>query len=127
MMRRVLVSGILTVGIGVIVLGLFWQRLHPPESYWPQEKARELMEASNEWHASQDSKADGKKGPDPAAEAAIKERYEGLKNELDRARRARNRNGSYVAAAGAAVIALGIWLYIKMPAQPRDDDDDWRH
>lgn len=138
MTRRVLVPVMLAAGVGLVIVGLGWKWLFPPKSYWSQEKARQLVDAYTKLHAMQDGKehgplkgtANSTAGNDATSLAALKQRYESLQSELDRARSARDRTGAYLGAAGLALVVIGILIFVKTPAPAaaeRDLPKLWRH
>jgi hypothetical protein len=136
MIRRVLVPVIVASGVGLSVAGASWKHWFPPQSYWSQEKARQLVDTSTKLHAMQDGQHGAEKGAahsvpaiDTTALAAVKQQYESLQNELDRARSARNRTGLYVGALGLALVVLGILIFVKTPPpdpSERDLPELWR-
>jgi hypothetical protein len=147
MTRRVLVPVIVAAGVVLILVGLGWKWLFPPKSYWSQEQARQYLDAYTKLHAMQDgqehgpakgtsketSKAASKAAPDAASNkdtaslAEVRQRYESLKSQLERARTARDRTGIYLAAAGTAIVVIGILIFVKSPAPVPNTPDERRH
>jgi hypothetical protein len=116
----------LVAGVGLIFLGLAWQQLYPPTSYWGSEKAKQLEVAAAEAHNLQHVAEDGgSNGAKSFAEA--KARYDKLQSELEYARKAHDRTGSYLAAVGASLVFAGIWIYLKVPPAESDYSGDRRH
>lgn len=123
MARRIFLPVTLVAGVGLILLGLAWKQLYPPESYWSEEQARQLVDAFAELHNLQHSEETEAAEHGGTSFEKAKEKYHSLKGELESARTAHDRTGSYLAAAGAALIAVGILIYVKVPPSEPDDRD----
>ena len=127
MTRRILLPVILAAGVGLILLGLGWKQLYPPTSYWSEQQAQQYMDAFTKLHELQDSDEHGASNQDKVALAAAKENYEKLENQLEYARKAHDRTGSYLAAAGAGLVAIGILIYVKGPQPEPEEPRGWPH
>ena len=109
MMRRLSLTALASTGVILIALGVSWQWLHPPESYWSKSQAQQYVDAFVAVHAAEDSH-----GPDgtPTSDLiAARQKYDSLKSELDQARSARDRTGNYLSYAGLAVLVLTYVLW----------------
>ena len=122
MLRRLLMPALLISGVAFIFLGLSWKKLYPPSSYWTQEQAKQYELAANAVHDLQHAAEEGASKADIASFAEAQRNFAELKKRLENARTAHDRTGQYLAAAGAGLIAAGIFIFLKVP--PADADDE---
>jgi hypothetical protein len=110
-MTRQVVSYILgALAFGLIALGLFWNSLFPPASYWSPQQARQYQDAFYAAHAAQDAVDHGKLVHDGAELQAARERYELIQAELNEARLARGRSGKLLVVGGLILLLATVVL-----------------
>ncbi|MEX2092916.1 MAG: hypothetical protein WD971_09575 [Pirellulales bacterium] len=110
MTRQVLLQTLSAFAIGLLVLGLSWNQLFPPESYWSPQQAKEYQDAFRAAHAAQDAVAHGSLSANEAEFEAAHKRYEHVQSELNRAQSARDRTGKYLIVAGLLVLLSTVVL-----------------
>jgi hypothetical protein len=95
-------------GAVLLVLGVNWERIRPPESYWSQDKAEQYVQAFSDVHAAQDHVEHGNNDPGDGDLDAARERYLTLRQELDRARSTRATTGKALAVMGLVTLLLAL-------------------
>jgi hypothetical protein len=113
MSRQAAMFALAVVATVLVAAGFSWKWLHPPESYWSEEKAQSYVDAFTAVHAAEDGLLHEPSDSGAAAYRAALLRYDTLQNELDQARSARDRTGTYFVLAGLAflVAAYGLWRF----------------
>lgn len=120
MTRRVLLPTLGVIAVAVVMLGVSWKWLHPPESYWSQEQAQALVDAFTAVHAAEDTAAHGPNDPGAAEFLAARRRYDAMKSDLDQARSARDRTGNYLTVSGLALL-VSVYLLWHFYTPPSDE------
>jgi hypothetical protein len=113
MTRQLLVSTLALTGIILIVLGVSWNSLFPPSTYWSDEQTAEYNAAFNAVHTAQDAHLH-RTAPDHKVLVEARERYLSIRGELERAQQARTRGSKLATVAGlllllSAVIVRRYW------------------
>lgn len=110
MIRRFAWLTIGAVAIALIVLGVSWKHLLPPESYWSAQDAQEYEAAFLAAHAAQRNVV----GQNPAETeknfATAHQEYERMRSELERARTTRDRTGKFLIVAGLLLLLTAVLL-----------------
>ncbi len=117
MTQRVLLPALGLLGIALVVLGIAWKWLHPPESYWSQEQAQSLVDAFGAVHAAEDKAPHGPNDPGADEFLAARRRYDSLKSDLEQARTTRDRTGLFLASAGLLLLIF-VWVLWHFCLQP---------
>jgi hypothetical protein len=117
MTRRVFLPALGVLGIALVVWGIAWKWLHPPESYWSQQQAQALVDAFGAVHAAEDKAPHGPNDPGADEFLAARRRYDNLKSDLEQARTTRDRTGLYVALAGLLLLISMLLVWHFYPPQ----------
>jgi hypothetical protein len=108
--------------VGLLVVGLNWDRIRPPEAYWSQDRAQDYVAAFSAVHATESEAVNGSTYSSTSEFEAVRKRYDEIKGQLDRARSARERGGKLVLASGLLLLLATIALRHYWPAPPRRAD-----
>lgn len=111
MTRLVVLPMLGLIAVALLILGISWKWLHPPESYWSPEQAQSYVDAFSAVHAAEDAAARGPNAPGAADFHAARRRYDEAKRELDQARSARDRTGHYLTTAGLSLLVAVLLLW----------------
>jgi hypothetical protein len=111
------------ISIGMILLGLAWNSVFPPDSYWSQEKALEYRDAFRAAHAAQDASSHDKQAAIEAQLKASWKHYEELQAELSEAQKARSRGGKAIVVVGLILLLAAIISRRYWPASADSDHD----
>ena len=110
-MTRNVVSYILgALAIGLIGLGLLWNSLFPPASYWSPQQAQQYQDAFYAAHAAQDAVDHGKLTHDGAELQAAREQFDTILGQLNEARIARGRSGKLLVVGGLIMLLSAVVL-----------------
>jgi len=119
MLRRLLVSILVALGLALLVVGHSWNWLFPPSAYWSEQQAAEYVAAHDAVHAAQDLTHLGE-SPDADTLDAAHERFFKIRRELEHARTARARSGKALTVVGLLIIVTaGLIQYY----WPRSNDE----
>jgi len=103
-------AALMVVGLGLIGLGWGWNAVVPTKAYWGPEQAEEYIAAQADLHS---KTHDHDRAGDHEREfAAARERFVSISQQLDEARVARDRIGTYIAGSGILLILVGIGLHL---------------
>jgi hypothetical protein len=99
--------------VGLIAVGVCWNALFPPASYWSEEQAAEYNAAFNAVHAAQDAHQHGAV-PDRDTLSQAHERYLNIRGDLESAQQARSRSSKVATVSGllmllAAIVVRRYW------------------
>lgn len=120
MTHRVVLPMLGVIAFALVLMGVSWKWLHPPETYWSQEQAQALVDAFTAVHAAEDTTAHGPNDPVAADFLAARRRYDAMKGELDEARTARDRTGIYVTVAGV-ILLVAVFVVWHSYSPPSDE------
>jgi hypothetical protein len=105
MHQRILTYLLAAAALGLILLGMAWNSLFPPSSYWSEEKALEYRDAFRAAHAAQDAASHGAHTGDDAQVLKTRANYERIQDELNQAQTARGRTGF-------SLVLVGLLLFL---------------
>jgi hypothetical protein len=103
---------LMVIGLALMVLGWTWSWLVPSSVYWGPEEAQEYVQAQADLHAKTHAAKHRKDGTDDSEFAAARERFEKVRDQLEKARGMRGSTGTYLAAAGILLVLVGIGIYL---------------
>jgi hypothetical protein len=105
----------MAVGVVLAAIGASWSSLMAPDAFWSEDQAREYQAAADAIHASSQRHDDGATANQTGREApsderaAMRERFNRIQAELERAQFARFGAGPWLTRIGlAAAVAFGI-------------------
>lgn len=119
----------LALSIALMISGVLWSQLARPEHVWSEQQAKEFLEARNALHAAshsgkthanhQDGHADHDHSSAGGGEAEfeqVQQRFNAVRQELEAARNAKNKGGSWLIRTGlVAAACFGIVYLVSRP------------
>jgi hypothetical protein len=112
-MQRLVIPGMVLLGLVLVVLGSQWNRLRPATSYWGDKQAAEYSEAQVALHTQSHEHVKNGDATNSPAFVAAKERFDKIKAELEGARSSRSRTGNLLIAAGLISVISAVVLHFR--------------
>ena len=107
-MKRISIGiGLVSVGVLLVVMSLFWVRVIPAESVWSEEKAEAYQTSSLTLHK---NTFDDSISEEELAQSQVD--YDKLRAQLDRARGAKYSLPKYFRIGGIAATIVGVALLL---------------
>jgi hypothetical protein len=120
MTRHLLTSALALLGIALIAVGLSWNSLFPPASYWSEDQAAEYNSAFNAVHTAQDASHHGGVTDHKALDDA-RERFLNIRGDLERAQQARGRSSKAVTVSGLLLLLVALVARRYWPQNDKND------